>query len=120
MFSEIRVCFSLEWYCFVLFLSLSEDKHCSVSEVSAFASLKGSFPAFLNMTFDNKLLGLFEEFFRKAHLKPLSILWWRCSGQILSEILQVYLVRIDMIVICIFPQRRIQNPVEHVRCESYS
>ena len=47
---------------FILFISLSEDKHDSVSEVSVFSTLLRLCPAFSKMTFPNELVELLKNF----------------------------------------------------------
>ena len=45
---------------FILFISLSEDKHDSVSEVSVFSTLLRLCPAFSKMTFHSEPVELLE------------------------------------------------------------
>ena len=47
---------------FILFISLSEDKHDSVSEVSVFSTLLRLCPAFSKMTFPNEPVELQKNF----------------------------------------------------------
>ena len=61
MFTKIFE-FADKWSHFILFISLSEDKHDSVSEVSVFSTLLRLCPAFSKMTFPNEPVELLKNF----------------------------------------------------------